>query len=625
MLMIIPSVVLSTALLLALVLNLVLKPSFASRITTACLIISVLGGLFFYGAGYMELSGDLLLTVIRTPVFVLRMYLGVNEFSAIAGSAVVSTPIGVFCFWLVHLFAFYSITSAAMTTIGAEALRSLRFLLSRRGDLTLIYGINENSIALGKECVKANGHSVVFVAEDASAATVSDLNYAGMSVITGAAAVASDKKTLRTLHIKNRKLTVFALDEVSDKNLFYALDLKKALEQQNIPPENTRITLPGAEDIIISMLQLSPEHYGFGYVNVFDRSTLTARALVRMCPPWESIHFAPDGRAKEDYECVIVGFGSHGQAVLRQLIMNGQFAGATFHAAVFSPNFSNESGYLMADSPELMKNYDIQSFEADARSTEFYNYIASRITRLKLIAVCTGDEQMNQEISDNLMLFLQRRNAESVAVVRCGDRGVRYQQRIGSPVLSTNIYTLDFLSAEEADRNAILLNATYDSSERSNWEKWIACDSFGKMSSRASADFIPAFIRASGSRKEDVMSGNWKLSDEMLQNLGETEHMRWNAFHYAMGYSLMSREEFEANAATWAHCRTEGLPCNIKIAKNNAARTHACLIPWEELDELSARENAVTGRGVDYKQMDINNVLTLPAILKAGEKKGAPA
>ena len=97
--------------------------------------------------------------------------------------------------------------------------------------------------------------------------------------------------------------------------------------------------------------------------------------------------------------------------------------------------------------------------------------------------------------------------------------------------------------------------------------------------------------------------------------------MRWNAFHYVMGYRPMSREEFEANAATWARCRAEGLPCNIKIAKNSAARTHASLIPWEDLDELSARENAVTGRGVDYKQMDINNVLTLPAMLKALEGK----
>ncbi len=625
MLMTVPAVVLSAALLMALVLNLVLRPSFSARITTACLIISVLGGVFFYGAGYMELTGDLLLTVVRTPVFVLRMYLGVNELSAIAGSSVVSTPAGIFCFWLVHLFAFYSITSAAMTTIGAEALRSLRFLLSRRGDLTLIYGINENSIALGKECVAAGGNSVVYVAEDASASTVSDLNYAGMSVITGASAVASDKKALRKLHLGSRKLTVYALDEAEDKNLFYALRLKKALERQNIPPERTRVTLPGAEDIITSMLQVSQDQYGFGYVNVFDPATLTARALIRMCPPWEFIRFAPDGRAKEDYECVIIGFGTHGQAVLRQLVMNGQFAGAKFRVAVFSPNYSRESGYVAADSPGMMKNYEIQSYEADARSSEFYDYIASRITRLKLIAVCTGDEEMNREISDNLMLFLQRRNAESICVVRCGDRGVRYQERVGSPILSTNIYTLAFLSAEEADRNAILLNATYDGSDRSNWEKWVACDSFGKMSSRASADFIPAFIRASGSREEDVLAGDWKLSDEMLQNLGETEHMRWNAFHYAMGYSTMSREEFEANAATWARCKAEGIPCSVKIAKNSSARTHACLISWEELDDLSARENAVTGRNVDYKQMDINNVLTLPAILKASEKKGASA
>ena len=46
-------------------------------------------------------------------------------------------------------------------------------------------------------------------------------------------------------------------------------------------------------------------------------------------------------------------------------------------------------------------------------------------------------------------------------------------------------------------------------------------------------------------------------------------------------------------------------------------------IPWEELDELSRRENAITGRDVDYQQTDIDNVLTMPKLLRAGEKKGA--
>lgn len=57
----------------------------------------------------------------------------------------------------------------------------------------------------------------------------------------------------------------------------------------------------------------------------------------------------------------------------------------------------------------------------------------------------------------------------------------------------------------------------------------------------------------------------------------------------------------------------------IRISKNTLLRTHACLIPWEELDALSAKENAVTGRSVDYKQLDINNVLAVPRLLRPAE------
>ncbi|MDO4989417.1 MAG: hypothetical protein Q4E45_02825 [Eubacteriales bacterium] len=618
--MIITAVVLSTAIMLAVILNMTLKPERLGRLTTVFLVIGVLGGLVYYGAGYMELTGDLLLTAVRTPVFVLRMFLGINEMSAIAGSRLLSTRLGEFGFWLVHLFAFFSVASAAMNSIGAEAVRQLRFVLSHRGDLTLIYGINEQSIALGKECLKAGEGAVVFFAESAAPSLVNDLNYAGMSVMVGLGAVSCDDRTIRRLNLRSRKLTVYALDAAEDKDLFFALRLKEALEKRIIPPEKTRITLPGAEDIIASMLQVSETAYGFGYVNVFDPAMLVARAMIRMCPPWESVRFGPDGRAEEDYSCVIVGFGSLGQAALKQLVMNGQFAGGEFHAAVFSSSFQREAGYLQADSPELLQHYDIQSFEADARSSVFYDYIGEHLATVKLIALCTGREDTNREISDNLMLYLKRRRAENICVVRCGPMGVRYQQSVGSPILTSCIYTREFLSAEDADRSAILLNASYDGSDRTDWEKWVACDSFSKMSSRASADFTPAFIRASGSSREEMLAGEWRPSEEMLRNLGETEHLRWNAFHFCSGFKPMSREEFDANAETWARCKAEGVPCSIRIAKNSEKRLHACLIPWDDLDELSERENRLTGRSVDYKQMDINNVLTLPKLLQTEER-----
>ena len=615
-----PPVLLGGAIILAVLLTMTLKPALFSKLVVVSMIITVVGGLFYYGIGYYEVSGNLLLTTIRTPVFIFRMFVGVNELATISGTWPVSGTAGLVGFWLIHTLAFFSTASAAMKTLGAEALRHLSFLLSRRGDLTLIYGINDRSIALGQECLATGKSSVVFISDNASNITVNDLNAMGLSALIGPSAVACDDRTIRRLHLGNRTLTVYAIDADSDRDLFFAMRLKESLERLGIPAENTRVTLPGAEDIITSMLQVSQEQYGFGYVSVYDSSDLTARALIRLCPPWESVSFDGDGMAMEDYECVIVGFGSHGQAALKQLVMNAQFSGSCFRATVFSPSYSAEAGYIKADSPELLNKYEIRSVQADARSSDFYDFIQQRLSSLKLIAVCTGDDENNREISDNLMLYLQRRGAENIAVVRCGDTGVYYQERVGSPILTMGIYSQAFLSAENADRNAIIINSVYDTSEKSDWEKWVACDSFSKMSSRASAEFLPAFIRASGSSREEMLEGNWHPSEKMLENLGKTEHLRWNAFHFANGYRAMSDEEFEANAAEWRRCQEEGIPSTVRIARDTAARTHACLISWDELDALSFKVSTVTGRSVDYKQYDINNVLALPKLLRAGEE-----
>ena len=616
------AVILSAAILLALVLTLTLTPKASRNISTAAMLTALAGGLLYYGIGFTRIpGGSLILSLIRTPMCVLRMFIGVNELAALDGFSWVNPGPGLLIFWLIHLLAFYSMASAVMFTMGEAALRQLRILLARHGDLTLIYGINDESIALGKECRGDGKQAVVFVAESAEPGTVSDLNSAGMSVMTGTDAVTSAKSFLRKLRVKKRKITVYAMDKAEDRNLFYAMKLKEALEKAGVPAEKTRVTLPGAEDILRPMLQASSDRYGFGYVYVYDPADLAARALIRTCPPWNFMRFDAEGRSEGDFECVLAGFGRHGQAVLKALVMNGQFAGSHFKAAVFSPNIRAESGYLEYDSPGLWENYDIRCFAEDARSRAFYEYVSDNLSSLRMIVICTGNDERNREISDRLMLFLQRKHAEHICVVRCGKTGVRYQEKVGSPIIRKQIYTRELLSAEETDRLAILLNSTYDSSGRSDWEKWMACDSFGKMSSRASADFTPAFIRISGSTREAVLSGEWKPDPVMQTTLGETEHLRWCAFHYAMGYSTMSEEEFNRNAAEFTRCRQEGIPCSIKISKNADARTHACLIPWDELDALSERENRVAGRNVDYKQIDINNALALPKLLQTEKKR----
>ena len=661
--------ILTAIVLLAMIMNLVTKPAFSARLTTICMAVGLMGGLIFYSFGFAESSAGIGVSMFRAVLAVIRMFVGVNDLSAISGAAVVSTPVRLSLFWGIHLLAFYSMASAAMFTLGEELLRHLRLLLSRSGELVLIYGIHERSIALGREYCEDRKHSVVLLAEDLSSAQITDLNNQGMSVLTGSQVTDPDAKLVRKLGMRGRKVTVYALDDETDRDLVFAMALKDAMEKEHVPAAQTSITLPGAEDILMPMLQVSPDRYGYGYVNVVENSMLAARALIRTCPPWEQIRFGADGRAAEDFSCVVIGFGSHGQAVLKQLVMNGQFVGSHFHAAVFAPHYQNEMGFLSAECPALLENYDITFYPEDSRSNVFYDFLKINLDSLKMIAVCTGSSALNREISDSLMLFLKRHQAENICVVSCNGTTVLHQKQIGSPILRTEIYTRAFLSAERADRDAMLINAAYDTSERSVWDKWVACDSFSKMSSRAAADFLPAFARAAGEKGKVLfsddsgdsgnsgnsvdcdgcgrfeneggatkpagsdMSGGAAMADPnatadtlteagssekekiaLLNTLGEMEHLRWIAFHTCMGYVPMSFDQVRENAA---RALAGEIPLSA-VTKDRQLRIHACLIPWDQLDDLGALEKELTGRAVNYKQLDINNVLALPQILGNG-------
>ena len=139
----------------------------------------------------------------------------------------------------------------------------------------------------------------------------------GMAVITGKGIAQSSERELRKLKISSRnKIEIFALDQNPQKNLFYALKLKDAFEEMKVSPAKTSLTLAGTEEIIASMLQVSKDEYGFGYVNVFEASELMARAMIRLCPPWECVSFDESGRAVQDFDCIVVGLGECGQAVL---------------------------------------------------------------------------------------------------------------------------------------------------------------------------------------------------------------------------------------------------------------------------------------------------------------------
>ena len=161
----------------------------------------------------------------------------------------------------------------------------------------------------------------------------------------------------------------------------------------------------------------------------------------------------------------------------------------------------------------------------------------------------------------------------------------------------------------------MLLNHSYCGNDKTPRENWESCDYFSRMSSRASADFAPAFLRMVGLAPDAVPEGNW-YTPQQLENMAISEHERWNAFHFCMGFRGMTEEEYAQRCRIYKEEKAKNPASRYRIGKDVSKRIHSCLIPWEDLDALSAAENAVTGGNVDYKQMDRNNVLTLPKLLK---------
>ena len=611
-------VILFTAILfLAMILLLASKPKYAAKITGAFIVAVAVGGLLIYGYGFSVTIPNFPLAVIRALLAVCGMYVGKNELSAIADTPLMQNDWMHLVFWLLHLFALYATASAAITTVGAEALKKLRLWLAHRGQMNLIYGVHEGSVDLGRQLIGRKKNVVVFVDAKPDPAQAAAIMGAGCVLRSDAAALVADPRFLRVVGIgKTRDITLYATSRNADANIRYAKKLLISLEQRGVAPERTRLVILSKDDGAIHDLQVSPGKYGFGYISAFHEAELAARLLIRNYPPCEHLAFDEVGRATENMETLIVGFGQTGQAVLRQLVMNGQFEGSTFRSDVFALDCDSTDGFFTRQFGSLLEHYDITFHTCDARRRRMYAYLDDHAQRLKYVVICTGNEKLNHELAEELASYLRQRGV-AVPLYLCGNNAVVAYKKDGLVHSHTKLYDPELLSLHGLDKMAMILNHRYQATpDKTPLENWMACDYFSRQSCRASADFIGAMLRAAGKTEAQAME-NWQLPENMLLNLSKTEHHRWCAFHFCMGFSPMTDAEFDNRAQCYLRQKEAEGKATIRITKNMAGCTHACLVSWEALQDLSEKEASITGKYTDYQKMDEDNVLAVPALLRA--------
>ena len=601
---------LTIAVFIILFFNVAISPKAAKRLLAVTGGIAFIGGLFFYG--WVFARDDTGLAVLQTCYITCLQFLGESPYEIMAAALGEATLIQEIIMTALCFCGVFTTAGTAIAAVGSKFLQKIRVWASYHTPLSIIFPLNKETLEFARELVQDKKELVVFVAETPNSSCVEAAEQLGCIIRTDDDAIEGTTRFLSSIGARkgNRKISLYALSSDQFANRQYARSLVKAMQQKDLHPHQTSLTIFANEDSTDNKILCTDDNYTFGSMMCISQEQMAARLLLQKAPTWDTMTFDADGKATCDFHALVIGSGKVGQAVVKQIVMNGQFFGSEFALTVFDPNYQSIVGKLRYECDQIFSEYTIVPKKFDARSCEMYEFLRENLPSLRYIVVCTGNDTTNLEVAQQLIHYLNAHHCE-LPIHICSRRGL---QRITSTeVTRWGIFSCQVLSTDEIDRKAMLLNNIYcGGTEETIQKTWDECNYFNRMSSRASADYAPAFLKMAG--LSAMPDGPWYTKNQ-LESMARSEHMRWCAFHYCMGFRTMTEEEFLQRSKIYLEKKAEDPKTGYRISKDVPARIHRCLIPWDDLDTLSEAENAVTGKNVDYKQMDRDNVTMLPKLM----------
>ena len=604
---------------LAMIVSVAIPPRYTRRIlgTTAVVTVIMALGMYGYGHSYLLINGvenhTRLTSILRTVFDASRIFVGSNNWSAIRTAYDDLWKGWEVIFWTLNLLAMMTSASAVIVSLGSRLLKKVRIWIFRMRDITLIYGLNDHTLEFGRVLTEQEKTAVIYIDRTEQTKHHISVDQMGALLRCDTDALSANLRFLKSIGLKKgkRRLRVYALDQSMQANQQFARKLLTSLEARDILAEQTSLTILSVGEETDNPMQAGPGRYGYGSLLSVNEPDMVARILIREYPPCRSLAFDENGKALRDFHGIIIGFGQVGQAVLRQLVMNSQFQGSTSRIAVFAPDYEKRMGWISHECREMLNHYQIELYPYDGRSRQLYDYLEEQSSSINYVAICAGSDTVNLEIAERMQLYLERRDS-CARILMCSSRGVSHLA-VGEHIISHPIYVPKLLCSDQIDRMAMVLNQSYQQ-KGDMVENWKKCTYFDRMSSRAAADFYDALLYCAGTTREEALEF-WSPQGKLLENLAATEHLRWNAFHYCMGFRPMTESEFRERADRYA-VEIER-DTDYRIAKDMDKRIHACMIPWEDLDAYSAKENAITGAARNYAENDRNNVRDLVKVLRA--------
>lgn len=282
-------------------------------------------------------------------------------------------------------------------------------------------------------------------------------------------------------------------------------------------------------------------------IHLLQESELIARKLIKENPllkaPGVEI-IQNQGKIKGNIKVLLLGFSDLGQAILRETVCDGQFLhtdkSETFSMDVIDYMPQNFKLFA-ARCQDAIKTYHISFFEQDVFSSDFYHFMEDKIASYNRIIIAFHDKTLCMDIA-----------AQIVEIAKIHDVDLRSKMFINLPEAPSGqknsvfteftafgslqeCYSINNIINEELDVNARKINSNYNNGA----DNWSEIPLFAKDSSRSAAAGLYNLCRIMGmndpENKFEPQILEQQLKNGLLDVYAETEHLRWNAFHFVRG------------------------------------------------------------------------------------------
>ena len=343
-----------------------------------------------------------------------------------------------------------------------------------------------------------------------------------------------------------------------------------------------------------------------------------------------------------DFKVLLIGFGAQGKCLLNEMICNAQCLdeNETRVKTVFDVVDRSPSafGWFKENCDVACREYGVSFLRQNVHGSEFWKAMKSRITRdwhYNRIVICTRDDRVNVSLANDFAKLYGERGIPYGDVIYAHVRNKETNDYLATVQKSTetplpfcvfgkmsDTYSSDIIMVDNWDRGAMWLNWKWSRQEEiPREEKWKEASSFDKESSRASFFGMWNLLRLVGFTVDQLSSeikyGRADLSDELLERLAETEHLRWMAFHLVRGIKW-----WDPNDKTLLPTSRDGKPIRVKANRRKDINAHAALVEFSQLpkiDEAIWHLNNNEGMKGNLQQIDRDFVLSIvPAMKEAG-------